>query len=85
MGEAAGGAASIAPTRWEHGRPMLLAGVEVEAFDGLPHQLGRMRVPAQRYAVFTHRGHVAGVARRPSVVASGGITVPRVPTPRPPW
>jgi AraC family transcriptional regulator len=36
-----------------------LAGVEVESFDGLPDQLGRMRVPAQKYAVFTHDGHVS--------------------------
>lgn len=38
-----------------------LSGVEVASFDGLPRELGRMRVPAQRYAVFTHRGHVAAL------------------------
>lgn len=35
-----------------------LAGVEVEAFEDSDPELGRMRVPAQRYAVFTHRGPV---------------------------
>ena len=33
-----------------------LSGVEVDAFDALPPELGRMRVPAQRYAVFEHHG-----------------------------
>ena len=36
-----------------------MCAVEVETFDALPRELGRMRVPAQRYAVFTHRGHVS--------------------------
>ena len=38
-----------------------MCGVEVAAFDAVPRELGRMRVPGQRYAVFTHRGHVAGL------------------------
>jgi ribosomal protein S18 acetylase RimI-like enzyme len=38
-----------------------MCGVEVAAFDAIPRELGRMRVPAQRYAVFTHRGHVAAL------------------------
>ena len=38
-----------------------MSGVEVDAFDALPPAVGRMRVPAQRYAVFTHEGHVAGL------------------------
>ena len=31
-----------------------MCGVEVESFAGLPAETGRMRVPAQRYAVFVH-------------------------------
>lgn len=31
-----------------------MCAVEVESFDGLPEGTGRMRVPAQHYAVFTH-------------------------------
>jgi predicted transcriptional regulator YdeE len=33
-----------------------MCGVEVESFAGLPDGTGRMRVPARRYAVFTHQG-----------------------------
>ena len=36
-----------------------LCGAEVDGFDALAPGVGRMRVPAQRYAVFTHRGGVA--------------------------
>ena len=36
-----------------------MTGVEVASFDALPPGTGRMRVPAQRYAVFIHRGHVS--------------------------
>ena len=38
-----------------------MCGAEVAGFDALPPELGRMRVPAQRYAVFTHRGHVSAI------------------------
>ncbi|MBI1187389.1 MAG: helix-turn-helix domain-containing protein [Alphaproteobacteria bacterium] len=38
-----------------------LAGVEVSAFDDLPAAFSRLRVPAHRYAVFTHRGHISGI------------------------
>jgi AraC family transcriptional regulator len=38
-----------------------MCAVEVSAFEALPAGTGRMRVPAQRYAVFTHRGHVSGL------------------------
>lgn len=33
-----------------------LCGVEVDSFEGLPPEIGRMRVPPQHYAVFVHRG-----------------------------
>jgi len=33
-----------------------MCGVEVASFARLPEGMGRMRVPAQRYAVFQHRG-----------------------------
>lgn len=36
-----------------------MSGAEVAAFEALPIGLGRMRVPAQRYAVFEHAGHVS--------------------------
>jgi predicted transcriptional regulator YdeE len=38
-----------------------MCAVEVASFDGLPKELGRMRVPAARYAVFRHDGNVSTV------------------------
>lgn len=38
-----------------------MTGVQVEDFSVVPRELGRMRVPAQRYAVFTHQGHVSTI------------------------
>lgn len=38
-----------------------MCAVEVRTFDGLPASLGRMRVPAARYAVFVHEGNVATI------------------------
>ena len=38
-----------------------MCAVEVASFDGLPKELGRMRVPAARYAVFLHADNVSTV------------------------
>jgi AraC family transcriptional regulator len=38
-----------------------MCAVEVKSFDALPTELGRMRVPAARYAVFLHEGNVATI------------------------
>jgi AraC family transcriptional regulator len=38
-----------------------LCGVEVADFAKLPADLDRLRVPAQRYVVYTHRGHISGI------------------------
>ena len=38
-----------------------LCGVEVSSFDPLPKDLGRMRVPPVRYAVFLHADNVATI------------------------
>jgi predicted transcriptional regulator YdeE len=38
-----------------------MCAVEVQSFDALPKELGRMRVPAVRYAVFLHEGNVATI------------------------
>lgn len=38
-----------------------MCAVEVTSFDDLPDYLGRMRVPEQRYAVFTHSGHISSI------------------------
>jgi AraC family transcriptional regulator len=35
-----------------------IAGVEVSDFSDLPREFSRVRIPEQRYAVFTHRDHI---------------------------
>ena len=39
-----------------------MTGVEVESFDPLPEGMGRMRIPAQSYVVFTHDGPLSGLS-----------------------
>jgi AraC family transcriptional regulator len=38
-----------------------VAGVEVTGFAEPPDEFARVRIPAQRYAVFSHREHIAGI------------------------
>jgi len=38
-----------------------MCAIEVESFDGLPTDLGRMRLPEQLYAIFTHSGHISTI------------------------
>jgi AraC family transcriptional regulator len=38
-------------------------GVEVSAFAGVPEELARLRIPEQRYAVFTYRDHISTIRR----------------------
>jgi AraC family transcriptional regulator len=40
-----------------------IAGVEVSAFSELPAELSRVRIPAQKYAVFSHREHISTIRR----------------------
>jgi AraC family transcriptional regulator len=40
-----------------------IAGVEVKDFSELPKEFARLRIPAQRYAVFAHRDHIATIRR----------------------
>jgi AraC family transcriptional regulator len=40
-----------------------IAGVEVTDFSDLPRDLMRVRIPAQKYAVFTHREHISTIRR----------------------
>jgi AraC family transcriptional regulator len=40
-----------------------IAGVEVEDFSDLPREFSKVRIPEQRYAVFTHREHVSSIRR----------------------
>ncbi|HEY1610057.1 MAG TPA: AraC family transcriptional regulator [Paraburkholderia sp.] len=36
-----------------------IADVEVSSFDDVPSEFSRVRIPAQRYAVFSHREHIS--------------------------
>jgi AraC family transcriptional regulator len=36
-----------------------VAGVEVASFAGVPEEFSRLRIAAQRYAVFSHRAHIS--------------------------
>ena len=38
-----------------------MTALEVESFEGLPTDMGRMRVPPQQYAVFYHDDHVSTI------------------------
>src|ERR1700687_4326191 len=40
-----------------------ITGAEVSDFSDLPRQFSRVRIPEQRYAVFTHRDHVSTIRR----------------------
>ena len=40
-----------------------IAGVEVSDFSDLPREFTGIRIPAQKYAVFTHRDHISGIRR----------------------
>jgi len=40
-----------------------IAGVEVSDFSDLPREFSRVRIPEQRYAVFSHRDHIATIRR----------------------
>jgi AraC family transcriptional regulator len=40
-----------------------LCGVEVSDFSALPAELSRVRIAAQRYAVFSHRDHISTIRR----------------------
>jgi AraC family transcriptional regulator len=40
-----------------------IAGVEVTDFSSLPREFSRVRIPEQKYAVFTHSGHISAIRR----------------------
>lgn len=45
-----------------------IAGVEVADFSDLPRRFGRIRIPEQRYAVFTHTEHISSIRRTVSTI-----------------
>jgi AraC family transcriptional regulator len=50
--------------RWngdEEGNFEYLCGIEVSGFSRLPAELAHVRIPAQKYAVFSHREHISTI------------------------
>jgi AraC family transcriptional regulator len=45
-----------------------VAGVEVSDFSDLPREFSRVRIPEQRYAVFTHRDHISTIRRTTNTI-----------------
>ena len=40
-----------------------IAGVEVRDFTDVPREFSRVRIPARRYVVFTHKDHISTIRR----------------------
>ncbi len=62
-----------------------IAGVEVADFSDLPRDFNRIRIPEQRYAVFTHAEHISTIRRTISTIwnnwlPSSGYKVADAPT-----
>jgi AraC family transcriptional regulator len=45
-----------------------IAGVEVSDFSDLPREFARVRIPGQKYAVFSHRDHISSIRRTVSTI-----------------
>lgn len=48
--------------------------VEVKDFEDLPEEFNRLRVPAQRYGVFTHSGHVSALPATIAAIWNEGLS-----------
>lgn len=50
-----------------------ICGVEVVDGAVIPAELSEFRLPQQKYAVFTHRGHISGIGATWSSIFNGGL------------
>jgi AraC family transcriptional regulator len=62
-----------------------IAGVEVSDYSGLPREFARVRIPEQKYAVFTHDEHIATIRRTVNAIwnhwlPSSGLKMADAPT-----
>jgi AraC family transcriptional regulator len=57
----------------EEGNHDYICGVEVRDFSKLPNDLDRLRVPPQRYAVFSHTGHISGIGSTWNTISSKAL------------
>jgi AraC family transcriptional regulator len=62
-GQIGGTAYGVCCNSDEEGNFDYICGVEVADFSELPPELARLRIPARRYAVFTHRDHISTIRR----------------------
>jgi AraC family transcriptional regulator len=62
-GQIGGTAYGVCCNSDEEGNFDYICGVEVADFSELPPELTRLRIPARRYAVFTHRDHISTIRR----------------------
>src|SRR6202021_395864 len=53
-----------------------VAGVEVSDFSDLPREFSRVRVPEQKYAVFTHRDHISTIRRTVNTIWNHCLPAP---------
>jgi AraC family transcriptional regulator len=57
----------------EKGTMEYLSGVEVSSFDGIPEDFATARIPARRYAVFAHEGHVSTIRATWEAIFRSGL------------
>jgi AraC family transcriptional regulator len=57
----------------EEGTMEYLSGVEVSSFDGIPEGFATARIPARRYAVFVHEGHVSTIRATWKAIFRSGL------------
>ncbi|GGA60723.1 AraC family transcriptional regulator [Edaphobacter acidisoli] len=67
-GQVGGKAYGIVHNFDEDGNFDYIAGVEVSDFNRIPSDFQRIRIPEQRYAVFTHRDHVSTIGQTCSAI-----------------
>jgi len=62
-----------------------LAGAEVSDFDGLSAEFARLSVPAQKYAIFSHHGHISALKNTIDAIVKTWMPTARetLATPRP--
>ena len=57
----------------DEGRFLYMAGVEVDSLETVPHGMVGKTLPAQRYAVFTHSGHISDLPKTVYTIWNKGL------------
>lgn len=72
-GEIAGVTYGICMNPDDDGTLEYMCGVEVSSFDRIPSDFATQRLPAQRYAVFTHDGHISTIRATSEEIFRSGL------------